>query len=209
MKKTHTLLILLIVSVFFTACKKESLQNYLVEAQNKNEFIYADLPAGIIQLNADDISEADKKAYESIKKVNFAGLLHKKAKEGQLDAEVAKLKSIFKNTDYKKLMNANVKGNHVTVYYLGQADAINEVVAFAYRKETGVGVVRLLGERMNPNAIIKMLKSAKVNSDNVSLSKFKMIFNENNSMKTTREERIKKLKEIQKKVKEKDEKSGE
>lgn len=201
MKKIYQLAILAIV-MSFTACKKESLQSYLVEVQNKNEFIYVDVPAGIIQLTTDNVSEADKKAYQSIKKVNFAGLLHKKAKEGQIAVEVAKLKSIFKNKEYKKLMNANMKGNHVTVYYTGNAEAINEVIAFGYGDEAGVGVARLLGENMNPSAIIKMMGKAKIDNDNASLEQFKMIFNEKGDKKMTPEERKAKLKEVKEKVKE-------
>ena len=55
------------------------------------------------------------------------------------------------------------KGMNVKVYYTGDTDAIDEVIAFGYNKEAGVGVARLLGENMNPAKIIEMMNS--VNMD--------------------------------------------
>lgn len=174
--KKLSILSMLFIALALTSCKKESLQSYLVESQNKKEFITVDVPSSILQLSMENASEADKQAYESIRKINFVALPYEKAKEGQYEAEKNKLKEIFGNSDYKKLMNFKDKGKHATIYYLGDADAIDEIVAFGYGEGAGVGVARLLGENMNPNAIMKMMKNAKVDGDNISLKEFKMIF---------------------------------
>ena len=56
---------------------------------------------------------------------------------------------------------------NIKVYYTGNTDAINEVIAFGYGDKNGVGVARLLGENMNPAKIIEMMNSVKMdeNSD--------------------------------------------
>lgn len=168
---------LLLVSVVMMSCKNEaSLQSYLVESQDKKGFISLDVPASVIQLSMDKASEEDKKAYESIRKVNVTGLPAKSTDAATYEAEKNKLKEIMKNSSYKKLMNFKKDGMHATIYYAGETDAIDEIVAFAYGKELGVGVARLLGENMNPAKILDMMQNSKVEGDNLNLSQFKAFF---------------------------------
>ena len=168
------------VGMLFTSCKNESLQSYLVESQDKKEFSHISIPSTILQLGNSSISEDERKAYESIKKVNITGLLKKNASEGQYETEKQKLKSILKNSDYKTLMNFKDKGNNITLYYTGETDAIDEIIAFGYGNEIGVGIARILGDNMNPNAILKMLQSTNLDKSNLNLSQFKMMFDEVN-----------------------------
>jgi len=167
---------ILCASMLFFACKKESLQTYLVETQEKKGFSHITIPASILQLGAANITEAEKEAYESINKVNITGLLAENAAEGQYETEKQKLKSIFKDSDYKTLMNFKNNGNSATLYYTGSTDAIDEIIVFGYGEKLGVGVARVLGDNMNPNAIIKMLRKTQLDTDNVNLNQFKMIF---------------------------------
>ena len=165
---------LLFLGLLFTSCKKESLQSYLVESQEKKEFSHISIPSSIIQLSSLTASEEEQKAFESINKINITGLLINNASEGQYEIEKKKLKNILKGSDYKTLMNFKDKGNNITLYYTGETDAIDEIIAFGYGEKMGVGVARVLGKKMNPSAITKMLKNTKL--DKNSLSKFKMIF---------------------------------
>ena len=66
------------------------------------------------------------------------------------------------------------KGMNVKVYYTGDTDSLDEVIAFGYSKEAGVGVARLLGENMNPAKVIEMMNS--VNMDANNLESFSTIF---------------------------------
>lgn len=168
---------LLLIALVTISCKNESsLQSYLVESQDKKGFITLDIPASVIQLSMDKASEEDKKAYESIRKVNITGVPSKSLDDATYETEKNKLKEIMNNSSYKKLMNFKKDGMHATIYYTGEADAIDEIIAFGYGKELGVGVARILGENMNPAKIMDMMKSANVKGDNVNLSQFKAFF---------------------------------
>ena len=164
------------VALFFTSCKKESLQSYLVESQDKKEFSHVTIPSSILQLGSIAISEEEKKAYESINKVNITGLLAKNATPEQYETEKTKLKGILKNSDYKTLMNFKKDGNNITLYYTGETDAIDEIIAFGYGEKLGVGIARVLGENMNPAAIMKMLDKTKLDKDAVDLNQLKNLF---------------------------------
>ena len=56
---------------------------------------------------------------------------------------------------------------NVSVYYTGNTESLDEVIAFMYSKDLGVGVARLLGENMNPAKVIEMLNSVKMDGDNL------------------------------------------
>lgn len=59
-------------------------------------------------------------------------------------------------------MDFNKDGNKITLYYIGEPDAIDEVIAFGYSDKEGLGIARVLGDEMNINAIMNMVENAKV-----------------------------------------------
>lgn len=177
--KKLSIYILLLTSIINFSCKKETtLQSYLVESQEKKGFITVDIPASVVQLSNDKASEEDKETYESIRKINITGLPYKNSDDATYEAEKSKLKEIIKNSSYKQLMSFKKDGVSAGVYYSGEADAINEIVAIGYGKEFGVGVARILGEKMNPSKIIDMMQNAKIDAEGINMEQIKKILKE-------------------------------
>ena len=83
------------------------------------------------------------------------------------EAEKKTLKNIFTNKDYKSLGKMKAQGMNISVYYTGETDLLDEVIAFGYSNETGVGVARLLGENMNPAKMLEMLNSITMDEGNM------------------------------------------
>jgi hypothetical protein len=177
MKNITKVLSLLLLVLMITSCKNEkSLQGYLVESQEKTGFITVDIPTSFLQLKSEDVSEDVKATLKSIRKVNVVALPIK-GNEAAYEVEKATLKELFKdNKEYKSLMSMKAKGMHINLYYTGDTDSIDEVIAFGYGKDAGVGVARLLGDHMNPAKIIEMMNSIKIDGDNVNLKQFSAIF---------------------------------
>jgi len=67
---------------------------------------------------------------------------------------------------------------NVSIYFSGKTDAIDEVIAFGYGDQQGVGVARLLGDNMNPAQIIEMMNSVKMDANNDSFKNFANLFNQ-------------------------------
>ncbi|SHN07873.1 DUF4252 domain-containing protein [Polaribacter sp. KT 15] len=179
MKKLTTILSLLFVLVFASSCKNDkSLQSYLVDTSGKEDFYTGDLPVSSLLTANSDVSDDVKETMKSIKKINVAFLPKTADNSVAYETEKGKLKKIFTNNDtYKNLMSMKTKGMNVKVYYSGDTNSIDEVIAFGYGKEAGVGVARLLGENMNPSKIIDMLNSVNVDGDSTSLKQFSKMFN--------------------------------
>lgn len=176
MKKLTTILSLILFVAIASSCKNEkSLQQYLVDSQEKTGFVTVDLPTSFLQLKSDDVSEETKTTLKSIRKVNVV-YLPIKGNEDTYETEKSTLKNVFTNKDYKNLMTMKAKEMNVNLYYTGDPESIDEVIAFGYSKEAGVGVARLLGENMNPAKIIEMMNSVKIDGDNVDLKQFSGIF---------------------------------
>lgn len=174
--KAYIYIAITFITVTITSCKKESLQSYLVNSQEKTEFSHISIPSSILKLGGNAISKEDAATYNSIQKINITGLLVKNAAEGQYESEKLKLKNIFKNSDYKTLMNFKTNGYNTTLYYSGSTDAIDEIIAFGYAENLGVGIARVLGDKMDPNAIAKILDNTELDTDNLNLGQLTTAF---------------------------------
>lgn len=175
MKRLTTVLTLVVMALLVTSCKNDSLQGYLVESQEKQGFITVDLPVSFLELKDQDVSDQVKATVKSIKKINVVALPYKN-NEATYETEKDKLTKILAGEEYKSLMKMNAKGMKVSLYYTGSSDAIDEVIAFGYSKDSGVGVARLLGDNMNPAMIIEMMQNIKIDPSNVSLGSLNAVF---------------------------------
>ena len=179
MKKLTSLFSLVFLMLFVSSCKNEkSLQSYLVETSGKEGFYTGDLPVSSVFSAKEGISEDIKKTIKSIKKINITFLPKTDENTAAYEIEKKKLATIFKgNKTYKSLMSMKAKGMNVNVYYSGQTDAINEVIAFAYGESTGLGVARLLGENIDPAKIIETLSNMNFDLDNDAFKQFSKMLN--------------------------------
>jgi len=175
MKKLTIICSLVFLVMFASACKNEkSLQSYLVESSGKDGFYTGDLPVGSLLTAEADVSDEVKETIKSVKKINVVFLRKTDDNTADYEVEKAKLKNIFTSDEYKSLGSVKAKGMNVKVYYTGNTDSLDEVIAFGYSKEVGVGVARLLGQNMNPAKVIEMMNSVKMDASN--LESFSTIF---------------------------------
>lgn len=170
------------IIVFFTAiltvaCDTQpSLQKYYIDSKENNAFISIDLPANIIELKDENVSEEVKNTLKTIKKVNFLALQINDSNQELFDAEKEKVAEILKNPDYKQLMRMKTADGNVTVNYLGAADAIDEVIIFGSDSKRGFALVRVLGENMNPSEILSLAQEIKLDGDSQQLKQLGGLF---------------------------------
>ena len=156
---------IIIVALLISCNSAPSLQKYYVDSKENNEFISVDLPASILQLKDEDVSEEVKNTLNTIKKVNFLALQLTETNKELFTSEKEKVKQILKNPKYKQLMRMNGGKGNVSINYLGDEDAIDEVVIFGSDNKKGFALVRVLGENMNPSDIMKISQQIKLDGD--------------------------------------------
>ncbi|MCB4808774.1 DUF4252 domain-containing protein [Tamlana sp. 62-3] len=159
MKRTITnLLLVVITTVFLTSCGDEpSLQQYFVNHQESANFISQDLPLSMVEIDKTGFTKEQLEAYESVKKLNFLGFKSNETNTEMYNQEIAKVKTILANEEYNDLMEFSDRGNKIIVKYLGEEDEADEVIVFGSAKETGFGVVRILGNDMSPEKMMTLI----------------------------------------------------
>ena len=175
MKKLTIILASIFLAFSFTSCNEESLQSYLVKSQEKKGYITFDVPASILQIKSDKVSEETKETLNSLKKINIVAMIFNDNSE-ELLAEKTKIETILKNDDYNSLMRFTEKNIKVNLFYTGSGDTIDEVIAFGYAADKGVGIARILGDKMNPAKIMKMMNDIKLDSNGINLDQFSALF---------------------------------
>ena len=156
---------IIVVTLLISCDSSPSLQKYYVDSKENNEFISVDLPASILQLKDEDVSEEVKNTLNTIKKVNFLALQLTETNKELFTSEKEKVKQILKNPKYKQLMRMNGGKGNVSINYLGDEEAIDEVVIFGSDNKKGFALVRVLGENMNPSDIMKISQQIKLDGD--------------------------------------------
>ena len=146
------------------ACGGPSLEKYYVENQENDNFVVLNIPADILISNDSALSEKEKASLESIEKANVLAFPLNAENKVVFEEEKTELEQILKNKKYKLLMKFGGSDQQFKLMYTGDSEAIDEMVVYGASKEMGFGVARILGDNMNPNGMIKLMKALK-NSD--------------------------------------------
>ncbi len=163
MKRTITfgsLLAGLASLLLFVGCSgTQSLQEYYVDNSENPDFLVLDVPANILKLDEAGLSETEKQALSSLRKLNILTFRKTEENARSYEEESAKVKAILKDSEFKELMKLNTKYGRGVVKYLGDEDAIDEVVIYGDSRENGFAVIRVLGKNMNPAYFVQLLQA--------------------------------------------------
>ncbi|MFK7812809.1 MAG: DUF4252 domain-containing protein [Maribacter sp.] len=159
MKKVYQLFLLVLLVTVASCSSTQSLQEYYVDNSENPNFLSFDVPVSILNLKEADLTEKQREAISSLKKLDI--LAFKKTTENALDykSEKTNVKSILKNQDFIELMKMNTPYGKATVKYLGDEDAIDEVIIYGDNDEKGFALIRVLGNDMNPANMLQLLQA--------------------------------------------------
>ncbi|MDX1314371.1 MAG: DUF4252 domain-containing protein [Eudoraea sp.] len=160
MKKLISKALILLGVILVTACNSsQSLQEYYIDNSENPNFISLDVPTSILNLEETSLDETQLKAYQSLRKLNLLAFKKTAANEAEYTAEKAKVSAILKDKDYKELMKLNSEYGRGVIKYLGEDDAIDEVVIYGSSDDKGFALIRVLGNDMNPAHIMQLMQA--------------------------------------------------
>ncbi len=158
--KTITQLLSSLVLLLFIGCSStQSLQEYYVDSAENPNFISLDLPASILNLEAADLTESQQTAVQSLRKLNVLAFRKTASNALEYEVEKGKVNAIMKNKDFKELMKLNSEYGKGYVKYLGEEDAIDEVIIYGNSDDKGFALVRVLGKDMNPAYLVQLMQA--------------------------------------------------
>jgi len=147
-----------------------SMQRYFVEHQESKNFLVQDLPISILNIDESTLTEDQKEAYKSVKRLNFLGYKTDSTNVDVFNSELATVKSILKDKKYNELIDFSYDGAKIAIKYVGEDDA-DEFIIFGSSNDMGFGIVRILGDDMSPEKIMTLRQLFE--SSNVNSSQFK------------------------------------
>lgn len=159
MKKVVKSVVVLMAVLLGSCASQQSLQEYYVDNQENPNFISLDIPASILKMEEVDLTESQKEAVESLKKFNLLAFRKTESNSADFKLEKAKVKEILKNDDFVELMKINSQYGKGVVKYLGDENAIDEVIIYGASDEQGFALVRVLGKDMNPAHIVQLMQA--------------------------------------------------
>ena len=158
--KTILKYIALVALLVIGACSSnQSLQEYYVDSSENPNFISLDVPTSILNLEESDLSEIQRAALQSLKKLNILAFKKTTKNAAEYKVERAKVNSILKDDEFVELMKLNSKYGKGVIKYLGDEDAIDEVIIYGNSDEKGFALIRVLGDNMNPAYIVQLLQA--------------------------------------------------
>lgn len=172
MKRTvKYLVITFFAAILLQGCGKDlSLQRYFVENQENINFVTQDIPLSMIGVDTANFTQAQTDAYNSVNRLNFLGFKLNKNNIADYNTELEKVKTILNQSEYNSLIEFNDKGNKVVVKYIGDDYQADEVVVFGSSQQIGFGIVRVLGNDMDPEKMLTLIKAmdhANINKDQI------------------------------------------
>lgn len=148
----------ILLAFALVSCKNEgSIQTYFVDHQDLPEFKMIDLSAKMIDLSKVDLTDDQRETFNSFEKINFLGYLIKNGDTESYKKELADAKKVFLNKNHNELMEFNSNGIKFRISSLGNDEEVDEFLALVSSNETGFGVVRVLGDKMNPEKMVKLV----------------------------------------------------
>ncbi len=150
----------LVVLVALTACSStQSLQEYYVDNAENPNFLSIDVPTSILNLDKADLSEAQREALGSLRKLNILAFKKTVENEAAYKTEKTNVNAILNDKKFTELMKMNTSYGKATVKYLGTEDAIDEVIIYGNSDDKGFALIRVLGKKMNPAQMIQLLQA--------------------------------------------------
>lgn len=159
MQKISKSVLLLVVVIVSSCSSTQSLQEYYVDNTENPNFLSFDIPTSILNLDATELTQEQKTAYESLKKLNVLAFKKTAENSAVYKTEKKKVSAILANDNYEELMKMNTQFGRASIRFKGDDDAIDEVLIFGDNKDKGFALVRVLGRDMNPAHFAQFLKA--------------------------------------------------
>ncbi|TLP79130.1 DUF4252 domain-containing protein [Maribacter sp. ACAM166] len=159
MKNIYWIIVLIMVFTISSCSSEPSLQQYYISSAENPNFMSFDLPSSLLNIEKVDLSETQKKAASSLKKLNI--LAFQKSNDNTADYEVQKvaIRSILKSSDFSELMKMNTQFGKATIQLKGDDDTIDEIVIYGDNDEKGLILIRVLGDDMNPASFVQLMQA--------------------------------------------------
>jgi hypothetical protein len=163
---------LVLVATFSSCDQNPSLQVYFVDNELKPGFTTIDIPTSLLNIEVTNLDEEQKEAYKSIDKLNMLAFIVSEENKAEYEVELKKVKEILNVPKYQELMRGgNTTDGKFSIKFIGEEDRIDELIIFGNANDKGFVIIRVLGDDMSANKVVKLysaLDTANINESQIS-----------------------------------------
>ena len=156
MKKVSYLAGMLLI-LLVSCNSKPSLQKYFVEKSQTKNFVALDIAPNFVDTDSVTLSADEQEALQSLEKLNILIFKTDSLNTQLYKTEYNNVKNLLKDEQYEELIRFGANKEGAAVYAVGKDEHIDEFVFFMHQQDNGFGVVRMLGDDMNPNNVMRMV----------------------------------------------------
>ena len=146
-------------SLVFSCTNEKSLQQFIINQQEKSEIISFDLPTSMLALQEGMQTPENLETLKSIKKANILAFQINDLNKEIYLTEKEQLKTILKQEKYIELMRFGKASNGAKIYLVGEDDTIDELIISANDDSLGWLLIRIIGQDMQPEKILQLAKN--------------------------------------------------
>jgi hypothetical protein len=160
----------ILVALLLVSCQTNTLQTYMIDSKEDDNFISVDFSLKTFVDNFDDLPEDQKELFKDVNKVNFLAFKKNGSNEEEYKIKQTELSTILSN-QFKdnQLMAVNSDDTQVQMYADNLDKTVEEIIVYANDAKQGFMVLRLLGDDLNPANFYKIMKM----SDNMNFDSLK------------------------------------
>lgn len=166
--KSSLYVFLLVLLTALTGCQEKSLQKYLVEKQDDPHFLKADIAPGMFDGFTNSLENEEREVLNRVKKVNLVAYKIDETNRGDYQKEKEEVQKILKQDKYIDLTRIKSNSWSAQFLYVGKETAIDEVIVFASDDEKGFAIARLVGDKIQPEHLLKIIQATESGDFNVS-----------------------------------------
>jgi len=174
MRKLNLIIIGLAITagLFFTSCTDElSLQQFIVNQQEKQDVISFDLSSSLLKATEELKSKEDLEILKSLKKINVLAYQIKDSLNNRYQSEKQHISAILKQDKYQELMRYGKGSQGAKIYLLGEEEKIDELIIFGNDHKKGWLLIRVLGDNMQPEKIMQLMQKVDLKNTDFDLKK--------------------------------------
>ena len=159
------------LAAILVSCNEEpTLQSYFVDKQEDNRFVKFDVPSSLITEDSDLLNAEQKEVMQSVRKLNIMAYPIKDGDslKTEYQQEKQNVIDILAREQYQTLISFGSPTQGASLKFVGETDAIDELVIFASDEERGFAIFRLTGNDMDPEKFVNMMRSIETGDLDVS-----------------------------------------
>lgn len=159
MKKSIFTSILCCLMLLLGACSSQpSLQKYFIEKMEDPAFLVVNLPINLQELFSEELNQEEKAILQSINKLNLLFFNTKGKDAERYQTEIGQLSQILEGDHFEELISFRAFESNGSVLFEGSSSDIDEGIIWLQSPKFGFGIIRILGNKMNPLALMTLIK---------------------------------------------------